>query len=33
MWSMERLKDLPLLFKLIDDIKEKTNGNVSVTPA
>lgn len=31
--SLERLKDLPLLFKLIDDIKEKTNGNVSVTPA
>ena len=28
--SLERLKDLPLLFKLIDDIKEKTNGNVSV---
>ena len=31
--SLERMKDLPLLFKLIDDIKEKTNGNVSVTPA
>lgn len=31
--SLEKLKDLPLLFKLIDEIKEKTNGNVSVTTA
>lgn len=28
--SLDKLKDLPLIFKLIDEIKEKANGNVVV---
>lgn len=31
--SLDKIKELPLLFKLIDEIKEATNGNVSVTTA
>ena len=31
--SLDKIKELPLLFKLIDEIKENTNGNVPVTTA
>lgn len=31
--SLEKIKELPLLIKLVEEIKEKTNGNVTVTTA
>lgn len=31
--SLEKIKELPLLIKLVEEIKEKTNGNVVVTTA
>lgn len=31
--SLDKIKELPLLIKLVEEIKEKTNGNVAVTTA
>ena len=31
--SLDKIKEIPLLIKLIEEIKEKTNGNVSVETA